>query len=510
MGHTIGDIRARFEMALNEAKQPSKKATQEFWLNGFKKFMNSKDFASVSSRKGDTGEVLRANFGANDGTAESKIIEFLTTIGKVNQSNYDIEMLPVGVISSDYNAYKINFNKADKDDLGRFYKKGDFFVITNRYKIGKDGAASVINRKDLTPDALGITKGEYKSADALMSVIKPAIYALGYPGQYINFILKSSDEVINDSKNRGSFANFEAYANSKIKEITYKISDKLFEGVDQLSINNFQNDYGEILGGFAAFNLLKDYGSGLSYPTASNEKLVDFYFDGYSVSSKAGAGGTPSGDTIIQKIHELRNNGIIQPEGTQEVEFFTNVIDQWINPPKLDRSTIYNNVMNLASVNIADKKNSGYWYLSEKTGFGPAQMERTSVEKFLDDLYEKDVNEFSSFLSELWTKAGMDWNDKKLKEYINLYPKMDKFRIGVIFYPIMVEIKGILNNKYQSELTMFGQMATDVKQLYLDVKVKQGLFAFKIVPFKTAQFKFEQKGSIPNPFNANMGIKILK
>ena len=252
---TFNDIRARFEMAVNEA---SKSAIQKFWLNGFKKFMKSKDFAGVSSRKGNTGEVLRANFGANDGTAEAKIIEFLKKVGKLDARDYDIEMLPLGVVSNDYNGYKIIFKKDAVDALGTEYTLGDYFVITNRYKIGKDGVASVINRKDLTPDALGITTNEYKSAEALMSVVKPAVNDLKYPGPYVAFIINSTNEVIKNRQHAGKFANFEEYANSNVKQIEYKISDKLFEGIDQLSINNFQNDFGEILGGFAAFNLLKE------------------------------------------------------------------------------------------------------------------------------------------------------------------------------------------------------------------------------------------------------------
>lgn len=507
--NTYGDIRARFEMAMNEAKQPNKTAIKDFWLDGFKKFMKSKDFAGVSSRKGDTGEVLRANFGANDGTAEQQITKFLEKIGKLKAKEYEIEMLPLGVVSNDYHGYKITISKKTTDALGKTYKPGDSFVITNRYKIGKDGAASVINRKDLTPDALKITTNEYKSAESLLSVIKPAINSLSYPGSYTSFIIDSTEELINNTKNRNMFANFEEYANSNLKGVEYKISDKLFEGIDQLSINNFQNDFGEILGGFAAFNMLKDYGTGLSYPTASNERLVDFYFDGYSVSSKAGSGGTPSGETIIKKIYQLKENSIAQPEDTLEMDFFTQVVEAWINPPKLASSGIYNNIMNLAAINIQDRANSGYWYLIEKTGLSPQQLKRKTVEAYLDELAQ-DPTAFADFLTNLWNRSGMAWNDKKLNQYVTDYAKMGNKRIGVVFYPIMVEVAKILNELYQTPLTRFGQMATDVKQLYLDVVVKRGVFIFKMVPFKTATFKFEQKGSMSNPFNANLGIKILK
>ena len=80
-----------------------------------------------------------------------------------------------------------------------------------------------------------------------------------------------------------------------------------------------------------------------------------------------------------------------------------------------------------------------------------------------------------------------------LEEYYVRYPKMARNKVGIIFYPIMVETTKILNNKYATQLTKFSQMVTDVKQLYLDVIVKKGIFQFKTVPFKTATFLFEQK-----------------
>jgi len=506
---TYGDIRTRFDIALNEAKQPSKKAIQEFWLEGFKGFMKSKDFAGVSSRKGDTGEVLRASFGSNDGTAESKIIEFLKKVGGLKENTYEIENLGIGPVSSDYAAYKIILKKNAVDKLGKKYKKGDFFIITNRYKVGKNGEHSVIGKKDLTPDRLKITSSDYKSPEHLLEVVSRKIRDIQLPENYTNFILKSTQEVINNESTRDKFENFQKYSTSKETTVDFKISDELFNGIDQLSINNFQNDYGEILGGFALFNILKNIKGGMSFPKNSNEKLVDFYFDGYSVSSKAGSGGTPTGDTIIRKIHELHSNNKINPEGTKENDFFNNVIDQWVNPPKLAGSSIYNNVMNLCSVNIQDRKNSGYWHISNETGLGPIQMTQDALISYLDELYQ-DEAKFKQFVQTVWEKSGMKWDTKMLDEYTVKYPNAKRNQIGIIFYCLQVEISNTLNEIYGEQLTKFSQMATDVKQLYLDVVVKKGLFRFKAVPFKSATFKFSQKGSIPNPFNSNIGIKIKK
>lgn len=497
---------------LNEAKKISKKSIEEFWKNGYKKYSKSTDVTGVSSRKGDTGEVLRANFGPNDGTAEKSIKDFLLKHAGIKPNTYKIESLPVGVISSDYAAYKIIIQRGVKNKLGQDYGISDFFIITNRYKISKKtGEASVIGRKDLTPDRLGVAKPngiEYHNAAALYAKVEPKIKALKYPDNYKEFILQSTREVM-DSSNSGKFTDFKKYANAPTQILNYKITESLFDGIDQLSIQNFQNDYGEILGGFMLFNLLQDTGKGIRYPINSNEKLVDFYFDNYAISSKAGRGGTPSGDTIIQRISSMYLDDKLDFSTIQEQDFYNYVIKVWTNPTKLARSGIYNTVMNLCSVNITDKANSGYWYLIAESKLQPNLLTQDSVVSFLDELH-LDENKFKEFLNTLWTRSGMAWNDKKLNAAYDGYIALGRNRIGVVFYPLMVEATKILNEKFTKQLTQYSQLVTDVKQLYLDVLVKKGLFQFKTVPFSKATFVFEQKGSIANPFNANIGIRILK
>jgi hypothetical protein len=257
------------------------------------------------------------------------------------------------------------------------------------------------------------------------------------------------------------------------------------------------------------FNLLQDTSKGIRYPINSNEKLVDFYFDNYAISSKAGRGGTPSGDTIIQRISSMYLDDKLDFSTIQEQDFYNYVIKVWTNPTKLARSGIYNTVMNLCSVNITDKANSGYWYLIAESKLQPNLLTQDSVVSFLDELH-LDESKFKEFLNTLWTKSGMAWNDKKLNAAYDGYIALGRNRIGVVFYPLMVEATKILNEKFTKQLTQYSQLVTDVKQLYLDVLVKKGLFQFKTVPFSKATFVFEQKGSMSNPFNANMGIRILK
>jgi len=496
------------KLIINESKL-TKKNIEAFWSSSYEKYAKSKDWVNPSSRTGDTTEVLRANFGSNDGTAESDIENFLLKMASIKRSDYFIEMIQVGIISGDYAAYRVTFVNPATDTFGQSYKKGDSFVITNKYKVSKKtGEAGIIGKKALTPDAMGLPLSQYKNANSLLSAVESFINSTNYPDNYKNFIMESTREVMSNSTNSGSFSDFESYATGNPQTISYKITDSLFTGIDQISINNFANDYGEILGGFMLFNILQKVNSGLRYPTASNERMIDFYFDDYSISSKAGAGGTPSGDTIIQKIYSSYSQGNLSFNDSQETDFLNNVIQPWVSAPKLSKSSTYNNVMNLCSINIRDKSNSGYWYLVSKTNLQPNQLTEAAVVKYFDSLHS-NIDEFKDVLSTLWDKSGFSWNKKMLDEYSDKYMSMQK-KVGPIFYPLTVEIVKELNSRYKDQLTKYSQMVTDTKQIYLDVNVKKGAFTFKTVPFKKANFFFEQKGSIPNPFNANIGIKIEK
>jgi hypothetical protein len=495
------------KLLINESKR------SDLWIDAYKSFSKIKDFVKPSH----TTELLRANFGPNDGTAETEIRNFLQTLG-IEQKNYTIERVPVGTfvpsmrgnISGDYDSYEVTIVLPTKDIIGGTYKKGDVFYVTNRYKISKKtGDAGVFGKKKLTPDEMKLPLAEYKNAAALFSAVESFVKTTSYPENYKNFILQSTQAVMTNTRNSGSFNDFEGYASSGKTGVSYDIPSSLFDGIDQISINNFANDYGEVLGGFMLFNILKDTGAGLRYPKSSNERLVDFYFDDYSISSKAGKkGGTPTGDTLIQKMYSMYNEGTLSFDDIQEADFLNNVITAWVNPPKLAASGIYNTVMNLCNVNITDKNNSGYWYLVSEVNVQPTQLTEAVIIKHFDELY-KNEERFREVLTTLWNKSGMEWDKNKLDEYTSKYPNLKK-RIGPMFYPLIVEATNNLNSKYKIQLTKYSQKVTDVKQVYLNVNVSKGTFTFNTVPFVSANFAFEQKGSIPNPFNANIGIKIEK
>lgn len=502
---------------LNEAKkQPNVKERQANWLKHYEKTFPQTRRDSAGAKY--SPEYVRANFGANDGTAEENIQKYLKSL-KVPSSAYKMEGFPSGhyhkdvgkTFSGQFHTYKIIL-KANKQILGQDFKRGDTIFLTNRYKVSaKTGEAAVIKGKDLTPDAMDLASTTYKTGVAVVTKVNQFIDNTSYPDNYKQFIKDSMQIVL---KNKvGTFSDFEVYASSGTP-IVYKVGAPFFDGIDQVSVANFSNDFGEVLGALMMFNIIKDTGEGLAYPQNSNEALVDFEFDQYKVSSKAGGGGTPSGSSIMKMIDNAkRNDGLMLD--VDQTTFYEDVVKVWLNPYELNRnSTTYNKVMNLAADILGPNQGSGYSYVLQQAKQNQKSVTREALIKFLDELFKEDQNKFESFIKTLSEKTGA-WrgkidSTKYAKEYEERMEKNDSNRVGMIFYPIMVETANALNEKYSDVLTQLTQKVTDVKQVYLDTKVKAGAFIFKTKKFSSANFKFQQKGMVWNPFSSMMGIKMVK
>lgn len=103
----------------------------------------------------------------------------------------------------------------------------------------------------------------------------------------------------------------------------------------------------------------------------------------------------------------------------------------------------------------------------------------------------------------------MSWTKGMLNDYTEKYKNLNK-RVGVIMYPLCVEATHFLNQNYTEELTKFTQLVTNILQLYISLDKARNEISFNLIKFKQSKFKFEQKGSIPNPFNSNIGIATTK
>jgi len=169
--------------------------------------------------------------------------------------------------------------------------------------------------------------------------------------------------------------------------------------------------------------------------------------------------------------------------------------------------------MKLANDQLGPNQGSGYSFLLQEARLNEASVTRDNINKFLDNL-TKTPDDFDSFLNTFILKTGSFRGKvdapKYREEYIKRMDSGDSLRVGLVFYPIMVETARVLNEKYSQILTQLTQKVSDVKQVYLDTKVSKGAFIFKTKKFSSANFKFEQKGQVWKPFLSMMGIKMVK
>tara|TARA_Y100000389_G_scaffold182303_1_gene198797 strand:+ start:2427 stop:5774 length:3348 start_codon:yes stop_codon:yes gene_type:complete len=496
---------------INEAK------LHKTWLQQWKKWSEGIGTINTSSFVGNkfTREMIRADFGSNDGTALTNIQDFLKS-DRVNPNNYKITEIPpkeyVDDISSDisgeFSSYKIEFTKPSKVFIEK-YDKGSIIYVTNRNKIAKStGKKEVVGRKDFTPEAMGLTIQDYKSPEPLYANIQRAVEKSNIPDNYKAFMIKSAQKIIEKNKNTSKFKTFEDYSKYG-KEIIYKLDADFFDGIDARSIKNLQNDYGEVLGGLMLFDILKDTGAGVRYPSGSNEALIDFYFDDYKISSKAGGGSNPSGSTAMRAIENRYTSGDIVFD-EEESEFYEQVVKNWLNPMELAKSGTYSSVMTLGYIH--NGKSSAIKYLMEESGLDINALTQDNVLKFLDGLTQ-DESSFFEFYSNFIELSGAGQSlisESYRQDYIKRMKSNNHLRIGLIFYPIMVETSIALSEKYSNVLTRLVQKITDVKQVYMDSKIRSSEFVFKTYEFKTSNFKFERKGAVWNPYSAMMSISLVK
>lgn len=498
------------EVANESINESHTKHTRK-WEAEYNKWKRNGDTTAPSRRL----EVLRADFGYNNGTAESNVKSFLLNNVHLDESDFSLgEIFPGNYVpeirrdlSGKYHGFEIKFNN-NVTIFGKNYRKNDIIYITNKFIQTKSGAKAIFLKKTLTPEAVGITGKNYHTAPEFLSDIRKFVNRSNFPDKYKNFLINSCEIIYKNNRTNNIYEDFDEYSKSR-RAIIYNTGDSHFEGIDSISINNFQNDFGELLGSFMLFNILRKTGSGAIYPSASNEPLIDFYFDGYKISSKAGKGASPSAGTAMRLIDNAYKKEEIIFDN-EETEFYESVVKHWLNPPKLARSTIYSTIMKLAYLHNGPK--SAFNYMIDKFNLTIDTITQENLLTQLDNLVQ-NKDSFMSFLSEFISLSGASSkiaSDQYYDQYIKKMESRDANRIGLVFYPIMVETEISLNEKFSNVLTKLVQKVTNIKQVYLDVKVKDNSFIFKTLEFKSSDFVFNRAGSINNPFLKTMAIRMIK
>jgi phosphopantetheine adenylyltransferase len=446
------------------------------------------------------GEVLRASFGGTS-VAEQNITSYLNSIGAPEGTYvFDAILPPKQGNSGDYYTYIIKFKK-QVTLLNKFsYTRGGTIEIVDATKESKSGDIAVIGKKKLTPDAMGLSTGSYKSSKVYESAIKSGIDTTEYPDNYKDFLKGLVETITKSGSHSNSYTDMlDFLKNGTGTSYEYKFDKGLAEGIDLISISNIANDFGEVLGGLHLFNIIKSYDSGVSFPTASNAELVDFIFDSMHISSKAGSkGGTPAATGLVKAVTTLKDSGELTMT-SEEQDLYDNILKKIVDLSIFD---FYNEMLS----SHLSGAGTPYNYLISTSGLESTTLTKDVIIEWLYKLHE-NKSKFISFYKELWNLCGTKPKDMTADDiYKNWDSIKDETVFGAVFYPLVTTVVDYLNNLYQKPLTSLVNKSQDLAQIYLIFDIKGNSMSFVSKSFSVAEFKFEAKGSVPNPFNAKIGI----
>ena len=528
MGHTIGDIRARFAaaVALNEAK-----------LEVWKQTMKNAYFNLYPEGKGGrwinpsgTGEIIRAYF---IGDTETEIEKFLELNGV--KAEYYGGYLKTSNASGSFDSWEITMN-TNCNWFGKTLKSGETYYIINARKTSGDTVAA-IGDKDTTPNKLGLTNIQYPTKEQAIIATKESIKAKINNEDAAAFMNELIDVVDNFKTSTVGEATDLANTDTSYT-ITHDFS-KYTESIDSVSVSNISKDFGEVLGGILMFNLTKNHGAGLIFPDASNEAVVDFRFDKMDVSSKSDKGATASASGYLNKVNDAieMKDWKLNKKETDFINNFSKVIlakqSEASNTRYCKRSrgsaTFSSTVVLLNKFKV---KSWNYW--ASETGMPTQNIGRDYIIHSFVQLKEagklhKTLNTFSKMVgglkgnssktssaaAKMTAKFLSAKNEKEVVDILDEILKIDNpgiydVLIGTVLYGSTKELVPLLNKEFGETMSGLINMAFSAKQLYLKLNIKKGSLIFTMKSMKTSNFEIKGLNGVDSWSTKGLGITLVK
>lgn len=480
------------------AYQPKDKVAlrQPFWDSYY-------DNISKTAPKGTKkDEIIRSQFGLDsDGTAERQIRLMFDKAGfPVDKIVYhkpgevrDAKNLG----SNDYASYEVT-------------SKGQVYWVTNSTRETDEGGEQEVGKKDLTPAKLNLTNHIYKDVKSLLIDIEANVRNVNTLSDSTkDFLIHLANQVSVGTKSR--FKDMESFFNKGKFEELINIDESY--DLDQKSLNNVTNDFGEVLDGVFILSSIQHFKDGLEFPAGENEALSDMWVDGWNVSSKAETGGgRPSIDALvtIAAMHEASGEDLDLSTPEQQefyhlllelsklkgakrtlptVETYTFLAQAFLNNGKLDRT------------------NSGFGsFVQEfKVPLAINPVHRKTIYNDLHTLAKKDPKAYEDFMQRFWTNCG-----SKPNQPMNAQEFLKKGKGDEFFYPLAVEVVKVLNNHYQDAILTIVNKLLVVKQMYLSIDLSKKSIKFTATSSDTvSKVVFAARGS-SKTFNAGLGYEMKK
>lgn len=510
---TNSDFKIAINRVINEKLEVWKQTMKDAYFN-----MYPEGSGGRWINPSGTGEIIRAYFIGDD--TEAEIEKFLEINGI--KSKYYGGYLKTSNASGSFDSWEITMN-TDSNWFGKKLMSGETYYIINARKVSSSGVVAVIGDKDTTPDSLKLTDILFPTQDSVVASSKEAVSIKVSNTKYMEFIHSLIDSVKAYKVAKRYDDILELAKSDSVYEIPFNFNQ--WEDIDKISIASIAKDFGEVLGGIFTFNLLNQIDTGLIFPAASNNALIDFKFDNLSISSKAGKkGGAASASgflNIIDRAKTLEKWTLSEEESQFEKVFSDIVLAKQTEPLNKTYysgrgSGTYSNTVKLFNLHL--DRNSGWHYWISQSGMTANDSNRDMLFKSFLDLRErgilhKTLNTYSKKIGGFGSLGEKTGRAKITKEIMSAKNEADASKvldevlknsdkdsydaiIGIILYGSSKELTNFLNNNFGDVLTSLINKAISAKQLYLNTYIKKNKISFEMKSMKTANFKIKELNGV--------------
>ena len=481
---TFGDIRARFESAwLYENKMlTDDKAVTMFFRN----ITNKKYKGDANSKR---GYHLRYSLGNTIDATIKNIEGIMDTI--MESDNYEINVVEPGDFkngarSGQFFTYIVKMLNDVNLDNKTIAQIGTNVVFSNN-----EVPEGSVSPKALTPKGLKLKEDSAYTLQGLVASLNNAIDLQYGSKPAISFPLNGLVDIVKSYTSPYRFNN-----PIEITDITdsIKMNQELIEAMDAMGsadVAIIGKDFGETLGAVYLMNI-SNYQEGVIFPSGNNP-IIDFYIDGYGISSKYKKGAAP---TLTGVIKNLKKDQLTTDDELELSKIFDIHTEYGVAESYLEIGKLLNvpGVIKLAEMlNVSPNKLS------------VDMLQQAAIE--IQSRGGKPIEELKEYYNVMNRKPSgtIDW--KRFKS--------NKSWHGIFTGPLSYHVVDILNGGVGSEKYLIALNAimrkVEVKQLYLDFILKKDTIEFKMRAFTNpkAQFEFTAPNqSVYNPSNGKLGFKM--
>lgn len=475
-------MKSFLEYILEGNTNKDKSNLRKQFLNAFKQ---SNININISFSQRAVNEIFRADLGKSEEQARL-LLEPICKKLNLQLGEYAIFGRPVA--SGTFKSFELEFDNIK-------------YYITNTSSI-----KGILHNKDLVPNKIlkNLSKTYISFHDLINNInfnkiendtIKDVIYNL----------IDTIDEF--KIKEQTNFFNNKKFINSINSEI---LNEKIviqnsadlitsLKNIEQSDIQNISKDFGEILQPCIFLKKFDD--ANVSFPTTSNEALVDYYINGIQFSAKSSSGAAPSGASIFKTAYNNITNGMNQYTDSEK-QFIFDFYDLYgYNIFKMQQAMINKFVLN-DNNNLKFLLDIGFNEWNTYTDLANSLDMISDKQAFFTELY----NIINYHPEKFKTGSAPYTIENVIKEWNKYTPKL---KWGILFYPLYVlSIKNI-NIKYQNILSDVISKTIDMIQCYFDIK--QNVLIMKLFKANKKMWKFTSGGmSTANINNAKLSLKMIK